>query len=300
MIFEQIFDSINIGIVILDRDLKVYGWNRWMEVHSGINKEKIKGKQIFDVFPNLNTPKFIRGCKSVFTLGSFCAFSPRLHHYLFPFKKTGYSNQRFEYMQQSCRMGPIRDENNEIKYLFIYVEDVTELACREQIIHEMNLRDGLTGVFNRKFMGERLKKEFSRYKRYGGVFSIIMFDIDYFKKVNDTYGHLCGDFILKSVSSKVVSLIRDIDCMFRYGGEEFCCLLPETEIDPARVVAERLREEIALQENIFEGNTIKVTMSLGVAVVEELDDSYERLLQRADEALYKAKAEGRNRVVVSG
>jgi len=186
MMLQQIFDAINIGIVILDRDLKVLGWNRWMEIHSGIPADEIRNTSIFDTYPHLNNPKFTRSCKSVYSFGNFCFFSQKLHHYLFPFKTTCYSEASFEYMQQSCAMGPLRDEDNQIKNLFIYVQDMTEVAAYEQKLVQINMKDGLTGIFNRRFLETKLAEEFNRHKRYGGVFSIIMFDIDNFKKVNDT------------------------------------------------------------------------------------------------------------------
>jgi len=298
MILQQIFDAINLGIVILDRDLKIKEWNRWMEIHSGTAADAIKDNPILEVFPNLNNPKFIRSCKSVFTFGNFCFFSQKLHQYLFPFKTKSYSDTRFEFMQQSCAMGPLRDENNNIKYLFVYVQDVTEVAIYENKLLEMNMRDGLTGIYNRRFLETILKNEFNRHKRYGGVFSIIMFDIDYFKKVNDTYGHQCGDFILKSLSSRASSLIRNIDYLARYGGEEFCCILPETGIQPAINVAERFRTAIFEQENNYDGNLIKVTISLGVAEFRDEIESVNMLIEKADEALYRAKKEGRNKVMI--
>ncbi|MBI5408815.1 MAG: diguanylate cyclase [Nitrospirae bacterium] len=296
MILNQIFNAINIGIVILDRDLKIHEWNRWMEVYSGLAVDKVKGSPIFDVFPQLNNPKFIRSCKSVFHFGNFCFFSQKLHRYLFPFRTKGYADSKFEYMQQSCAMGPLRDENNEIKYLFIYVQDVTEVASYEQKLVEMNLRDGLTGIYNRRFLESKITDEFNRHKRYGSIFSIIMFDIDHFKVVNDTYGHQCGDFILKSISSRISSAIRNVDYLSRYGGEEFCCLLPETGLKAALIVAERFRTAIMEQENNYDGTLVKVTISLGVAETREGVDSHVMLIKKADDALYRAKKEGRNRV----
>ena len=298
MILNQIFDSINIGLVILDRDLNVQKWNRWMEVHSGIAADKIVGSQVLETFPNLSNPNFKRSCKSVFSFGNFCFFSQKLHHYLFPFKSISYFDSAFEFMQQSCAMGPLRDENNVIQNLFIYVHDVTEVAVYEQKLLEMNMKDGLTGVFNRRFMEAKLEEECKRSMRYGCHFSVIMFDIDYFKKVNDEYGHQCGDLILKLISSRIAGIIRDVDYLARYGGEEFCCLLPETDINAALQVAERFRVSVMELESDFEGATVKVTISLGVAALNEKVCSPELLLKKADEALYRAKREGRNRVVV--
>lgn len=299
MILEQIFNAINLGIIIIDRDLKLLEWNRWMEVNSGRTADSVKNLSILEVFPHLNNPKFIRSCKSVFTFGNFCFFSQKLHRYLFPFKTKSYSDTRFEHMQQSCAMGPLRDENNNITHLFIYVQDMTEVAVYENKLVEMNLRDGLTGIYNRRFLETKLEDEFNRHKRYGGVYSIIMFDIDNFKKVNDTFGHQCGDFVIKSISSRIASLIRNVDYFARYGGEEFCCVLPETGIQSAASIAERFREAILQQENSFDDNVIKVTISLGVAEFRAELESSSRLLKMSDEALYRAKKEGRNRVAVA-
>ena len=297
MILNQIFDAINIGIVILDRGLKVKKWNRWMEIHSGIDADKIIDSSIYDFFPDLETPKFGRNCKSVFSFGNFCFFSQKLHHYLFPFKSSSYLGSDFEFMQQNCAMGPLRNEKNEIEYMFIYVQDVTEVAVYEHKLVEMNMRDGLTGIYNRRFLESKLKEEFSRHKRYSRNFSFIMFDIDHFKHVNDEYGHQCGDYILKSVCSRVASIIRNVDMFARYGGEEFCCILPETELEGAMQVAERFRQAIEEQENKFNDLNVKVTISLGVAELREEISSPEMMMKKADDALYRAKNEGRNRVV---
>jgi diguanylate cyclase len=296
MILNQIFDAINLGIVIVDADLKIQKWNRWMEIHSGIEAGDVVGKSALESFPNLDSPKFIRSCKSVFSFGNFCFFSQKLHGYLFPFKSSSYVGSEFEFMQQSCAMGPLRDENNEIKNLFIYVQDVTEVAVYEQKLVELNMRDGLTGIYNRGFMETKLSEEYFRHKRYSRAFSIVMFDIDHFKKVNDEHGHQCGDFILKSLSSRISAAIRNIDFLFRYGGEEFCCILPETDLEGAELVAERFREVIMDMENNFNGSVIKITISLGVADLNHDMESPNDLIQRADEALYEAKRGGRNRV----
>lgn len=293
---EQIFDAINLGIVILDTELKIHKWNRWMEIHSGIDADDIVGKSALESFPNLDNPRFIRSCKSVFSFGNFCFFSQKLHGYLFPFKSSSYVGSEFEYMQQSCAMGPLRDENNDIRYLFIYVQDVTEVAVYEQKLVEMNMRDGLTGTYNRRFMESKLNEEYFRHKRYSRPFSIIMFDIDHFKKVNDLYGHQCGDFILKSVSSRISASIRNIDFLFRYGGEEFCCMLPETNLAGAELVAERFRKAIMDMENNFNGSVIRITISLGVAELRNDTESPNAMMRQADEALYQAKRGGRNRV----
>jgi diguanylate cyclase (GGDEF)-like protein len=297
MILNQVFDAINIGIVILDREMKVKKWNRWMEIHSGINADQIIDSSIYDFYPDLEKPKFIRNCKSVFSFGNFSFFSQKLHKYLFPFKSSGYLGSVFDYMQQNCAIGPLRNEENVIEYMFIYVQDVTEVALYELKLVEMNEKDPLTGIYNRRFLESKLKEEFSRHQRYSREFSLIMLDIDHFKQVNDDYGHQCGDFILQSVCSRITSAIRNIDIFARYGGEEFCCMLPETGLEGAVQVAERFRSAIEEQESKYNDLNIKVTISLGVSELREDIPSAEIMMKKADDALYKAKHQGRNKVV---
>jgi diguanylate cyclase len=299
MIFSQIFDMLDAGIVILDRDLNVFKWNRWMTTHSKIKPEEIVGKSLFSFYPDLNTPWFLRNCKSVFTFGNFAFISQKLHKYCFPFKSyyntLGY---RFDYMQQSCTVGPLRDEDNEIKYIFINVQDVTEIVAYEQKLIEMNTKDGLTGIYNRRFFEPRLIEEFERHKRYDRPMSLVMLDIDHFKEVNDTHGHQAGDYILKSLSDFIGERIRNVDIFARYGGEEFCILLPETHLDAAQMLAEQIRKQIESEIFQFKKIDIKITVSQGLATLLREVENAEVLLKMADDALYDAKKAGRNRVVL--
>jgi diguanylate cyclase len=297
MILDQIIDMVNIGIVVLDSDLGVRYWNRWMALHSGIPAEDIVGSNIFSFFPNLNTARFLRSCKAVLAFGNFSFFSQKLHHYLFPFKPVSSYGMKFVYMQQSCTMGQLRDEHNVIKYLYITVQDVTELVAYEQRLIEKNVKDSLTETYNRRFLEECLNREFEKSRRYSRSLSLIMLDIDFFKHVNDMYGHQCGDFILKSIASKTSSVIRKMDVLARYGGEEFCCLLPEAALNESLEVAERIRTTVAEEPFIFRDSSLSVTVSLGVSELREDVHSAEMLLKLADEALYEAKRRGRNKVV---
>ncbi len=294
---QQIFNTVNIGLVILDTELKVRLWNRWMSLQSGVAEESIVGTPLFDTFPSLNNQRFLRNCKSVLTFGNFIFFSQKLHGYLFPFKAPHSIESRFEFMQQSCTMGPIRGEGGKVDSLFLFIQDVTELATYERKLLETNMRDGLTGIYNRRHLDRRLSEEFERSRRYGRSFSLIVCDIDFFKKVNDTYGHNCGDFILKSVAEAIGSSIRKTDCFARFGGEEFCCLLPETDLESAMIVAEKFRCEVEGLDNEFQGANVKVTISLGVSEQRESMPTPESLFVKADQALYRAKQTGRNRAV---
>ena len=298
-IFFQVFDMVDIGLVILDRNLNVCHWNRWMELHSGIAPERIVGFAVCDLFPNLKRPRFLNNCKSVLKFGHFCFFSQKLHHYMFPFKPISSFDSEFQYMQQSCTMGPLRNDEGVIEYIFIAVHDVTETVNFEQKLMALNMIDALTGVNNRRSLESRLKEEVDRHRRYGHPLSLIMFDIDHFKKVNDTYGHQCGDYMLQEIALHISHSIRSEDFLARYGGEEFCCLLPDTPLEAAVILAERFRKKIADAAFEYSDQRIHMTISLGVSAMNEATTSGEILLKKADSALYKAKDAGRNRTEIA-
>jgi len=297
MNFSQIIEMVNIGIVVIDKDLKVLLWNRWMETHSNISAENIVGRSLLDFFPEINTPKFSRNLKSVLAFGNFSFFSQKLHNYLFPFKTSNILGSDFNYMQQNCTMGPLRDDASRITYVFITVQDVTAIAAYELKLTELNNKDPLTDIFNRRYLRTRLNEEFGKHQRYAHPFSLVMFDIDFFKLINDSYGHPCGDYILKAFAALLISSVRNTDTLARYGGEEFCCLLPETDIDQARDLAERIRKKTEESVFTYHESPLTITVSGGVAQLRAELASVDVLLEAADQALYKAKQTGRNKIV---
>jgi len=298
IIFHQVFDMVDIGLVILDHDLRVSYWNRWMHLHSHIEPDKIIGSFVCDVFPNLKRPRFLNNCKAVFTFGNFCFFSQKLHHYLFPLKPISSFDSAFKYMQQNCTIGPLRNEKNDITHLFIAVHDVTETVSFEQKLMELNMMDALTGMNNRRSLELHLKDEVDRHKRHGHPLSLIMFDIDHFKHVNDTYGHQCGDSVLQAIAELIGASIRSEDILARYGGEEFCCILPETPLSAAVPLAERFREAIAGHVFSCQNHRIRLTISLGVSTMGINTATADALLKNADQGLYAAKNRGRNQLEV--
>ncbi|NMO23636.1 diguanylate cyclase, partial [Pyxidicoccus fallax] len=177
-----------------------------------------------------------------------------------------------------------------------------ELARRREELLALSRTDALTGLFNRRYFEERLNEEFARSRRYGSPLSLVMLDIDHFKRINDTYGHPFGDQVLKAVAHTSRSRLREVDLLARYGGEELIALLPETGPEDALKVCERVREAIAaleLEEACPGGapRPVRLTASLGVATVPAADlTSAEALLRAADISLYAAKGAGRNRV----
>ncbi|MDR9439737.1 MAG: diguanylate cyclase [Halomonas sp.] len=172
--------------------------------------------------------------------------------------------------------------------------DVTQRKKAEERVLEMAITDGLTGITNRQEFNRLLEHEIERAARYDTPLSMIMYDLDYFKKINDRFGHNAGDDVLITVAKLVNDNIRSIDSQGRWGGEEFMVLLPQTGLDAARGVAEKLRRVIA--DHRFE-QLDTITASFGVVELAIREDS-RSLAQRVDEALYRAKALGRNRVEV--
>jgi diguanylate cyclase (GGDEF)-like protein len=169
-------------------------------------------------------------------------------------------------------------------------------------IHEISVRDRLTGIFNRVYMDHHLSQEIIRSSRYHHPLSVLMCDLDHFKIINDTYGHLAGDEVLKSCVKLISSSVRlEIDWLARYGGEEFVIVLPETDQAGALLVAERMREQIAATPVNFLGCEIDITASFGtVTLIPTINDTVrymEQVLNVADTCLYQAKNSGRNRIV---
>lgn len=154
--------------------------------------------------------------------------------------------------------------------------------------------DPLTGVLNRRSFFEGAEREFNRACRYGTIFSVLLLDIDHFKRINDTYGHLTGDRALMTLTSAISNTLRNVDFLGRYGGEEFVILLPETEAPEALNVAERIRSLVAEISIPTQKDPLRMTISVGVAVYESNDATVDNILDRADRALYQAKAKGRN------
>jgi diguanylate cyclase (GGDEF)-like protein len=164
---------------------------------------------------------------------------------------------------------------------------------------KMAVTDGLTRLYNHRHFYELLEQEFHRTKRYQSNVALIMIDIDFFKQINDTYGHQVGDDILKELAEVIRVQVREVDILARYGGEEFAALLPQTSLEEAKIVAERIRS--AVEENEFDTSkgAIKITVSLGLAGFPQMDiNSQVELVSEADTALYRAKKAGKNRVVI--
>jgi diguanylate cyclase (GGDEF)-like protein len=180
----------------------------------------------------------------------------------------------------------------------VFNKMVAELQQSHNQLEEMATTDTLTGLANRKQIMNLLIENFAHYQRYETVFTIMMLDVDHFKNVNDTYGHLAGDAVLTNTAQTIKNTLREIDRLGRFGGEEFLVILPETDGQQATKSAERIRKAVKDSMTDYENNSLKVTVSIGVAVIQSTDNNENDLINRADDALYSAKGKGRDRVVL--
>lgn len=180
----------------------------------------------------------------------------------------------------------------------VIIHNVTALANAVTDLEKKAYIDPLTNVYNRRYFSERCSQEILRARRSGASLCLVMFDLDHFKKVNDVHGHLCGDYVLKTVAGLAMQTARRSDVVGRYGGEEFCLLLPDTDTNGGAVLAENLRKKIQEHRYVFNEVDIHVSASFGVteSITSDASETFDTMLKRADAKLYSAKEGGRNRV----
>ena len=303
-LLEFIVDRANVGLFILNENFEIQLWNNFMASNSGVSSSAVLGKSLFDCFPELPERWFARKLKSVFMLKNYAFVSWEQRPYLFPFKHNRPVTGVTEFMCQDLTLMPIKNEQGEVEGVCVYLFDVTDTAIYKAMhktameeLEAVSRTDGLTQLFNRRHWQSRFDEEFGRSRRYKLPMTLLMFDLDHFKSVNDNYGHLAGDAILIKVSEIIRQNLRDSDIAGRYGGEEFVILLPNTDMEGSYVVAERLRSAIESATVEFEEQIIPFTSSFGLAQFQSQVTDGDQLIANADEALYQAKDQGRNRVV---
>lgn len=300
---DLVIERVGFGIFVLDRDMKVLMWNRFMQDHSGQPAETVVGRSIFDTFPELPRVWLSRKIESVFQLGSFAFSSWEQRPYLFKFDHDRPITGGVDFMQQDCTFMPLT-RGREVEAVCVTISDVTHVSVvqreREEAVEKLQEyanRDGLTGIANRRFFESRLRDEFLRWQRYGGELSVLLFDLDHFKDINDRFGHAVGDTVLRVMAQRVADAVRVQDTFGRFGGEEFALLLPCTPLADAMIVAEKVRMTICDTPVEAEGVRVPVTASVGGAAARPGLPSYEVLINEADAALYSAKRQGRNRSI---
>ncbi|MGA6097235.1 diguanylate cyclase [Stutzerimonas marianensis] len=300
-----IVQNIDVGVVVLDREYRVDVWNTFMENRSGRLPEEARKKSFFELFPEVDEKWFRRKVENVATLGtpSFTIWEQR--PYLLRFKNYQPITGLEDFMYQNTTLFPLKGLDGRIQQICLIIYDVTDVATnRRQLqtanreLQRLSSTDRLTGLFNRGHWEEMLRQDYARHRRYGTNTALIMFDIDHFKKINDTYGHQAGDSVIQQTADIIRQAMRDSDIAGRYGGEEFVVLLPDTDQQGAMTLAERLRQTVEAHEVRHEAHSIRFTISLGVADLSLPTNGYAQLIEWADSALYASKSGGRNQVTL--
>ena len=293
---SQILDHIETGVLVVDRKLDIVYWNPWLTAHTGISQERAHHDNLETLFPDFSFALLKQKINIALKLGTPTFISGRVSGYVIPVEQYKITKSIFRHMQQDATITPIDADK-----VSIVITDVSPLLeARYTIDKQMKMlerqarTDSLTGCYNKSMFNSLLAKEIKRSERHGHVFSLIVFDIDDFKKVNDSHGHLAGDAVLRELAALVGESIRQSDALVRWGGEEFFILLPETLLDGGARLAEKQRQRI--WEHNFE-KVGRLSCSFGVAQW-MMDMPEDTVIGNADAALYCAKNADKNSVCV--
>ncbi|AOT09046.1 sensor domain-containing diguanylate cyclase [Pseudoalteromonas luteoviolacea] len=301
----DMFNTVDVGLVVLDRDYRVCVWNGFMENHSGLLPSAVKDKDVFDLFPSIDESWFRGKAEPVFVLKNRSFTIWEQQPYIFKFKNYRPITGKAEYMYQNATFIPLTTLTGEVGHICVILYDVTdeamnklELEKANKTLEEMSRTDALTKLSNRGYWEECSRTEFKRLKRNHGTSCLLMFDIDFFKKINDVYGHSGGDEAIRHISDLLKKTLRETDVAGRYGGEEFAVTLVDTDADGALIFAERLRSMIENSVIYYDNKEIKLTVSLGIACYDDAFEKHEQWIEATDTALYQSKETGRNKVTV--
>ena len=299
----DMFQTVDVGLVVLSADYRIQVWNGFMENHSGLTPRQVRDRYLFDLFSEIDEDWLRRKCDPVILLKNRAFTIWEQRPYIFKFRNYRPITGSAEYMYQNSTIFPLTDTMGKVTHLCLIIYDVTDVAVSRIELESMNgqLRtlsktDFLTHLNNRGFWEEALINEYKRIKRSGHHSTLLMCDIDHFKRVNDTFGHAAGDAVIQQVAVAVKKNLRSTDVAGRYGGEEFAVLLLDTTVEQAMFFAERLRKNVEAMAVEYNQQILRVTVSIGVAEYREDMGEYRDWIEAADKALYQSKAAGRNRI----
>jgi diguanylate cyclase (GGDEF)-like protein len=305
--FLTIIQNLNVGVLVVDKFFTVKIWNGFLEINSGVSGNKIIGKNLFDFFPEIKYSWLKEKVYEAFQLETTIFSSWEQHNEVFDFSNnrpfTGNSTE----MYKNFTILPINSISGNTEEVCIIIYDVTDEACSKiglqeanNQLHALSITDRLTSLYNRGYWEDCLKQQYRIFMRNKTPVTLLMFDIDHFKSINDTYGHPAGDKVLKDVSDILKKCIRNSDIAGRYGGEEFGVILIDADRESAFFVAERLRKNIEAHVVVYEKLEITFTISIGLCTLSEITNSPQEWLIRTDNSLYFSKEHGRNRTTQYG
>jgi diguanylate cyclase (GGDEF)-like protein/PAS domain S-box-containing protein len=283
---EMVRGVSGFGIYLIDREGRIRSWNHGAAQITGLGESDVIGRPFSALFVDetvregapQRTLEFVRANRH-------CSDEQRRRR-----------SNGGDFMAQ-CSIDALRSDSGELLGFVEVFQDITEQKQREERLYQRATRDALTGTFSRGHFTEMAELEIERARRFAEPLSVVMLDIDHFKKINDSYGHEVGDKVLVSLARTLQEQVRRIDFCGRLGGEEFALMLPRANKEPALELAQRLRRKLAEQRIVVApAREIAFTTSLGVAALRPTTRDLAELLRNADAALYKAKREGRNRV----
>jgi diguanylate cyclase (GGDEF)-like protein/PAS domain S-box-containing protein len=269
-----------IAVIITDKEGNIEYVNARFSELTGYSSNEVIGKNPRLLKSDEHSPEFYKELWDTITSGK--VWKGDLQNK----KKNG------ELYWEDTSISPVTSNGGNITHFIAVKNDISERRKMEEELKNIVGKDSLTQTYNRSKFKELFNKEIARFSRYSHPFSLILLDIDFFKSVNDTYGHITGDNILKSVSRIIQKCIRETDSLIRWGGEEFIIIASATDLEKAIMLAERIRKTI---ENHSFDVVRKLTISFGVSSFRS-GDSKDSIVKRADDAMYQAKRNGRNRV----
>lgn len=301
-LYKSIFDASPDAIVMFDINYRILIASKSANEVLGFEGDCLVGENILQFFVDKESKRIEKNIRRVFNENNIGTTNYR-----------GKKNNNSTIYEVNSRA--IKDENGNSINLVSIIRDVTQKVILEELLEAREKQykelakelerknislservsiDNLTGIKNRYYFDERIKEEVDLAKRQKVSFSLLLFDLDHFKHVNDNFGHDIGDKVLKRVTDAVSKIIRSYDIFARWGGEEFVVLMPNTTEAEAVLAAEKIRKAV---EDIIHPDIEKITISIGIAIW-EVDDDVDQIFVKADKALYTAKNQGRNRVIV--
>lgn len=304
-IFEDVFYTVPIGLFIVDQQAKITAWNKWMENNTDIDEIDALDKTLHSLFPEEKFLRYDWALEQVLNYSNPQFMSQALNKYLVPSKlKDELGFEGLDYMQQTAELYPIKKNNT--TFALVVIQDATMKSHQQNTLLNMakrfeteSLFDELTGIYNRKYISTWVDFEMKKAVKAGKNLACSLFDLDHFKKINDTYGHKAGDDVLVSFANVVKSTLRDEDLFARYGGEEFIVFSPLKPQDDPTCLAERIRKKLASVKTHGQVD-LQVTCSVGVSLWQSAIEpiiEVKTLIDKADKVLYEAKNSGRDKVI---